>query len=96
MMADSREQQKKVIDLMGEGPARRIRVIVLSVMSLVGVALQGLVYWYAAQMADKEWGTVGMQVWAFAVGTWILAVGLLLTLLRQRLKDMREGAVLKG
>ena len=53
-------------------------------------------YWYAAQVAGKEWGALGMQVWAFAVGTWILAVGLLLALLRQRLKDMREGMVLEG
>ena len=53
-------------------------------------------YWYAAQMADKEWGTAGMQVWAFAVGAWNLTVGLLLALLRQRLKHMREGADLEG
>ena len=95
-MADDREQREKVIELMGEGSARRIRLITLSVLALIGVTLQGLVYGYAAQMADKEWGAVGMQAWAFAVGAWILTVGLLLTLLRQRLKDMREGAVLEG
>ena len=93
MMADSREQRKKVIELMGEGSARRIHVIVLA---LFGIALQRLVYWYAAQMADKEWGAVGMHIWAFAAGAWILTVGLLLSLLRQRLKDMREGAVVEG
>ena len=32
-----------------------------------------------------------MQVWAFAVGAWILTMGLTLALLRKRLKDMREG-----
>ena len=37
-----------------------------------------------------------MQFWAFAVGAWVLTVGLLLALLRQRLKDMREGADLEG
>ena len=39
---------------------------------------------------------MGMQVWAFVVGARILTVGLLLALLRQRLKGMREGAVLEG
>ena len=81
------------MELMAEGSPRRIRLIVLA---LLGVALQGLVYWYAGQMANEEWGTAGMQVWAFAAGTWILTVGLLLALLRQRLKDMWEGAVLEG
>ena len=38
----------------------------------------------------------GMQVRAFAAGAWILTIGLLLALLRQRLKDMWEGAVLEG
>ena len=95
-MADDREQRKKVLELMGEGSTRRVRVIVSSVLAPVGVVLQGFVYLYAAQVADKEWGTVGMQVWAFVVGAWILTVGLLLALLRQRLKGMREGAVLEG
>ena len=76
-MATDLEQRKQVVELLGEGSARRIHVIVASLLALVGVVLQGLVYWHAAQMADKEWGTVGMQVWAFAVGAWILIMGLL-------------------
>ena len=40
-MRDNREQLEKVIELMGEGSTRRIRLTVLAVMSLVGVALQG-------------------------------------------------------
>ena len=91
-MRDNREQLEKVIELMGEGSTRRIRLTVLAVMSLVGVALQGLVYWYATQMADKEWGALGMQVWAPAIGAWILTVGLALALLRKRLKDVQEGS----
>ena len=53
-------------------------------------------YWYAAEVAGKEWDAVGIQVWAPAVVAWILTVGLLLALLRQRLSDMREGAILEG
>ena len=90
-MATDLEQRRQVVELLGEGSARRIHVIVASILALVGVVLQGLVYWHAVQMADKEWGTVGMPVWAFAVGAWILIMGLLMALLRQRLEDMREG-----
>ena len=90
-MTNERKQLQKVIELMGEEPARRIRLIVLVVLALSGIALQGLVWWYAVQMASEEWGTGGMQVWAFAVGAWILTMGLTLALLRKRLKDMREG-----
>ena len=64
-MSDSREQLEKLVELMGEGPARRIRLIVLSVLALSGIALQGAVYWYAAQRANEEFGIAGMQVWAF-------------------------------
>ena len=84
------------MDLMGEGSTRRIRLIVLAVLALSGIAFHGLVYWYAAQTTGKEWGALGIQVWAFAVGAWILTVGLALALLRKRLKDTREGAVLEG
>ena len=95
-MADDREQRKKVMELMGEGSTRRIRLTVLAVLALSGIALQALVHWYAIQMVGKEWGTAGMQVWAFAVGAWILTVGLALALLRKRLKDMQEGSDLGG
>ena len=95
-MAGDREQRKKVLELMGEGSARRIRLTIVSVLALSGIVLQGLVYWYAAQMAGEEWGGVGIQVWAFALGAWILTVGMALALLRKRLKDMREGAILEG
>ena len=53
-------------------------------------------YWYAAQVAGKELGALRIQIWAVAVGAWILTVGLALALLRKRLRDMREGAVLEG
>ena len=90
-MADNREQRQKVIELMGEGSARQIRLIVLSVLALSGVALQGLLWWYAIQMAREEWSSAGMQVWAVAVGVWILTVGLLGALLWRRLKGVLEG-----
>ena len=81
---------------MGEGSTRRIRLMVLAVLALSGIVLQGLVYWYAARTAGEEWGAVGIQVWAFALGAWILTVGMALALLRKRLKDMLEGAILEG
>ena len=84
------------MELMGEGSARWIRLTVLFALALSGIVLQGLVHWYAIQMVGKEWGTAGVKVWAFAVGAWILTVGLALALLRKRLKDIREGAVLEG
>ena len=37
-------------------------------------------------------GALGIQVWAFAIGAWILTVGLALALLRKRLKDVQEGS----
>ena len=95
-MRDNRGQLEKVMELMGEGSARWFRLTVLFALALSGIVLQGLVHWYAIQMVGKEWGVAGMQVWAFAVGAWILTVGLALALLRKRLKDMREGAVLEG
>ena len=60
------------------------------------VDVEQLVYWYAAQTAGKEWGALGIQVWAFAIGAWILPVGVVLALLRERLKDMQEGLDLGG
>ena len=46
------------MELMGEGSARRIRLTVLFALALSGIVLQGLVYWYAAQMSSEEWGIV--------------------------------------
>ena len=83
------------MELMGKGSARRIRVIVLSILALVGVFPQGLVYWYATQTASHQWGTTGLQVWAVAVGVWVLTVGLIVTLLWRRVKGPPEGATLE-
>ena len=71
-MADDRKQLEKVMELMGEGSTRRIHLLVIAVLALSGMALQGLVYWYAVRAAGGEWGAVGIQVWAFAVGAWFL------------------------
>ena len=95
-MADDREQRDKLMDLMGEGSTRRIRLTVLAALVLSGMALQGLAWWYRLQAVREEWAAAAVQVWSFAIGVWILTVGLALTLLRKRLKDMREGAVLEG
>ena len=91
-MADDREQLERVMELMGEGSTRRIRLSAVAVLALSGIVLQGLVYWYAAQPAGREWGALGIQVWAFAVGPWMLIVGLALALVWKRLKDMQEGS----
>ena len=80
------------MELMGEGSTRRIRLIIFAVLALSGIVLQGLVYWYATQPAGREWGALGIQVWAFAVGAWMLIVGLGLALVWKRLKDMQEGS----
>ena len=95
-MAESWEQRERVMELVGEGSTRFIRLTVLFALALSGILLQGLVYWYAAQATGREWGVLGMQVWAFAVGTWILTVGLALALLRKRLNDLQEGLDLGG
>ena len=91
-MTGDREQRKKIIELMGAGSTRRIRLTVVAVLALSGIVLQGLVYWYAAQPAGREWGALSIQVWAFAVGAWMLIVGLALALVWKRLKDMQEGS----
>ena len=67
-MVDNRKQREKFIELIGDGTVRRIRLTVVSVLALSGVVLQGLVWWYAVQMAREEWDAAGMQVWAFAIG----------------------------
>ena len=74
--------------VLGEGRERLTRLIFVSVLALSGIALQGLVWWYAAQMVGVELGSVGTWVWAVVVGTWILMVGLLLTLLWKRLRGV--------
>ena len=52
-MAADREQRDKLMELMGEGSTRRIRLTVMAVLALSGIVLQGLVYWYAAQTASS-------------------------------------------
>ena len=54
-MVDNRKQREKFIELIGDGTVRRIRLTVVSVLALSGVVLQGLVWWYAVQMAREEW-----------------------------------------
>ena len=90
-VADNREQLEKVAELMGEGSARWIRLIVLSLLILSGVALQVLVCWYAFQSTSEEWVFLEMQSWAFVGGAWVVILGLLLALLWRCMKDMLEG-----
>ena len=78
--------------MMGEGPARGIRLVVLSILALGGIALQGGVWWFGVQTASEEWGAAGLQVWIVAIAIWILSVGLLLALLWKRLKGVIGGA----
>ena len=95
-MADDRKQQEKVMELLGEGQTRRIRLTVLSVWALVGIVLKGLAYWYVAQMVVKEWGDWGILACAVVVGVGILAVGLLGTLLWRRLRGTLDGVIIEG
>ena len=94
-MADNWTQRRKFMELLGEGPARLAHLVVVSALALSGIALQGLVWWYAARVASEEWNNVGLQVWTCAVGIWIVTLGLLLALLWKRRKDMREGAAIE-
>ena len=84
------------MELLGEGSTRWIRMTVLFALALSGIVLQGLVHWYAIQVVGKEWGIAGIQVWAFTLGAWVLTGGMALALLRKRLKDTREEAILEG
>ena len=87
-MADDREQRDKLMELMGEGSTRRILLVVLAFLAVSGIALQGLAWWYRVQAVRAEWDALAVQVWPFAIGIWILTVGLLSALLRRRLKGM--------
>ena len=87
-MADDREQLEKVLQVLGEGSTRRIHLTVLAFLILSGMALQGLAWWYRVQVVREEWAAAAVQIWPFAIGIWILTVGLLLALLRRRLKGM--------
>lgn len=89
-MADDREQRDQLMELMGEGSTRRIRLTVLAALALSGIALQGLVWWYGVQTTRDEWDTAAVQVWPFAIGIWILTVGLLSALLWRCLKGAPE------
>ena len=74
--------------VLGKGRERLIRLLVVSVLALSGIALQGLAWWYVAQMVGVELGSPAIWVWAVAVGTWTLTVGILLTLLWKRLRSV--------
>lgn len=89
-MTDDQNQREKLIELIGKGPARRVRLAVLSLLALSGIVLQGLVWWYGVQTVAEEWSGAEIQVWLLAVAAWILTVTLLLVLLWKRLKGMPE------
>lgn len=91
-MTDDLKQREKLIELIGRGPGRRIRLAVLSFLALSGIVLQGLVWWYGVQTVAEEWSAVEVQAWPLAAAAWILTVTLLLALLRKRLKSMSEVA----
>ena len=95
-MADDREQRDKLIELLGEGPPRRIHLTVLAFLAVSGIVLQALAWWYRVQAIREEWYAAAVQVWPLAIGTWILTLGLLLALLRKRLRDMKKGPILRG
>ena len=89
-MADDREQLENVMALVGEGAARRIHLTVLAALVLSGIVLHGLASWYILQALRENWAAAPIQVWPFAVGVWILIIGLLLAALWRRLRGMSE------
>ena len=95
-MADSQEQIQRVMELMGEGSTHRSHLTVLAFLAVSGIVLQALAWWYRVQAIREEWYAAALQVWPLAIGIWILIVGLLLALLRKRLRDMQKGPILRG
>ena len=89
-MSESREHLEKIMELMGEGSIRRILLVVLAFLAVSGVVLHGLAGWYILQAGREKWAGTAIQVWPLALGVWILIVGLLLAILRRRLKGMSE------
>ena len=87
-MPNSSRQRERFMGVLEEGRERPIRLIVVSVLALSGIALQGLVWWHAGQMVGLELVSAGIWIWAVAAGTWILMVGLLVTLLWKRLRGV--------
>ena len=76
------------MDLLGEGPTRRIHLTVLAFLAVSGIVLQALAWWYRVQAIRDEWYAAALQVWPLAIGIWILTVGLLSALLWRRLKSV--------
>ena len=81
---DNLKQRQKFMDLIGEGPVRRIHLAALSALVISGIAIQGAVWWYSIQAANRAWSMAGILVCAFAAGILALAVGLLLAPLWKR------------
>ena len=86
-MANSSRQRERFMAMLGEGRERLILLAVVSVLALSGIVLQGLVWWYGAQMIGAELAIARIWVWAVAAGTLILTVGILMTLLWRRLRE---------
>ena len=89
-MTHDREQREKVMELMGQGSTRQIHLVVLAPLVLSGIVLHGLALWYKLQAVSEAWDAAAVQVWPFAVGVWILIIGLLSAALWRRLKGMSE------
>ena len=95
-MADDREERDRLLELIGEGSTRRIRLTVLAFLVLSGMALQALAWWYKIQAVREEWAAVAVQVWPVAIGIWILTVCLALTLLWKRLNNIQKWRTPEG
>ena len=83
------------MELVREGLTRRIHLTVLAFLAVAGIVLQALAWWYRIQAIREEWYAAAVQFWPQAIGVWVLVVGLLLALLRKRLKDMQKGPILR-
>ena len=87
-MADDREQLENVMALVGEGSTRRSHLTVLAALLLSGIVLHGWASWYILQALRENWAAAPIQVWPFAIGVWILIIGLLSAALWRRLRGM--------
>ena len=95
-MADDREQLERVVESVGGGSNRRVRLTVLAFLAVSGIILQALAWWYRVQAIREEWAAAAVQVWPFAIGIWILTMGVALALLWKRRKDMQKGPMSEG
>ena len=61
-MGNNSIQRERFMEVLGEERERLIRLMVVSVLAISGIALQGFVWWYSGQTAVEELGSTGIRV----------------------------------